>query len=142
MIDNEEVIQGRFYFGGFGNREVDNGLVRQFRKVFRFPGIPIYQMMTTKFIKLMFENAFPPLRVSGWALGNQIINHFDFSIYSQSLITESEFGNYWVDIGAQLDIKFKHWYNLETTFSAGVAKAWSEKITDWEWFLSIKLLKN
>jgi len=142
MIDNEEVIQGRFYFGGFGNRAVDNGLVRQFRKVFRFPGIPIYQMMTTKFLKLMFENAFPPLRVSGWALGNQIINHFDFSIYSQSLITESEFGDYWVDIGAQLDIKFKHWYNLETTFSAGVAKAWSEKMTDWEWFLSIKLLKN
>ncbi|MFC2094453.1 TolB family protein, partial [Bacteroidota bacterium] len=142
MLDNEEVIQGRFYFGGFGNRQVDNGEIRQFRKVFRYPGIPIYSLMTTKFFKLMFENAFPPIRVSGWALGNQYINHFDFSIYSQSLITESEFGNYWVDIGAQLDIKFKHWYNLETTFSAGAAKAWSEKMTDWEWFLSIKLLKN
>jgi len=90
----------------------------------------------------MFENAFPPLRVSNWALANQVINHFDFSIYSQSLITKSEFGNYWVNIGAQLDIKFLHWYNLETTFSAGIAQSWSEKMKDWEWFLSIKLLKN
>jgi hypothetical protein len=142
MIDNEKVIQGRFYFGGFGNRAVDNGLIKQFRKIFRFPGIPIYRMMTTKFVKLMFENAFPPVRVSGWALGNQFINHFDFSVYSQSLVTESEFGNYWINVGAQMDIKFKHWYNLESTFSAGIAKAWSEKMTDWEWFLSLKLLRN
>jgi hypothetical protein len=142
MFDNEQVIQGRFYFGGFGNREVDNDKARQFRKVFRYPGIPIYSMMTTKFIKLMIENAFPPLRISGGALGNQYINHFDFSIYSQSLISESDFGNYWINIGAQLDIKFKHWYNLESTFSAGIAKAWSEEITDWQWFLSLKLLKD
>lgn len=142
LIDNKNVIQGRFYFGGFGNRPVDNGLVRQFRKVFRFPGIPIYSMMTTKFIKLMFENAFPPLHVSGWAIGNQFINHFDFSVYSQSLIAKSELGNYWIDLGVQMDIKFKHWFNLESTFSAGIAKAWSENMTDWEWFLSLKLLRN
>ena len=142
VIDNPNIIQGRFYFGGFGNREIDNGKVRQFRKVFRFPGIPIYQLMTTKFIKLMLVNDLPPLRLRNWALGNQVVNHIDFAIYSQSLFTESEFGNYWIDIGAQLDVKFKHWYNLETTFSAGIAKAWSEKTTDWEWFLSLKLLKN
>jgi WD40-like Beta Propeller Repeat len=142
VIDNPNIIQGRFYFGGFGNREIDNGLVRQFRGVFRFPGISIYQLMTTKFIKLMLENDLPPLRLRDWALGNQIVNHVDFAIYSQSLVTESDFGNYWIDVGAQLDIQFKHWYNLETTFSAGIAKAWSEKTTDWEWFLSLKLLKN
>jgi len=142
VIDNPNIIQGRFYFGGFGNREIDNGKVRQFRKVFRFPGIPIYQLMTTKFIKLMLENDLPPLRLRNWTLGNQVVNHIDFAIYSQSLFTESEFGNYWINIGAQLDVKFKHWYNLETTFSAGIAKAWSEKTTDWEWFLSLKLLKN
>ncbi len=141
-IDNENLVQGLFYFGGFGNRAVDNGMVRQFRKVFRYPGIPIYNMMSTKFLKFMFENDFPPLRVSELAIGNQLINHFDFAVYSQGLITESELGNYWINIGAQLDIKFKHWYNLETTFSAGIAKAWSEKTTDWEWFLSLKLLKD
>jgi hypothetical protein len=142
VFDNPNLVQGRFYFGGFGNRGIDNGDVRQFRKVFRFPGLPIYQLMTKKFVKLLLENDLPPLRLRNWALGNQFVNHIDFAIYSQSLITENEFGKYWIDIGAQMDIRFKHWYNLETTFSAGIAKAWSEKTTDWEWFLSIKLLKN
>ena len=142
LLDNENVIQGRFYFGGFGNRTVDNGLIRQFRKVFRYPGIPIYSLMTSKFFKFMLENAFPPIRVSGWALGNQYINHFDFSIYSQTLLTESEMGNYWVDLGAQMDIKFKHWFNLESTLSVGIAKAWSDKMNDWKWLISLKLLKN
>ena len=142
LKDNEHAIQGRFFFGGFGNRPVDNGVIRQFRKVFRYPGLPIYSLMTTKFLKLMFENAFPPVRVSGWGLADQFINHFDFSLYSQSLITETELGNYWVNLGAQLDIKLKHWSNLESTLSAGIAKAWSEKTTDWQWFLSIKLLKD
>ena len=99
-------------------------------------------MMTTKFVKMMLENTFPPVRVSDWELFSQYINHLDFALYTQSMVTESVIGNYWINIGAQVDIKFKHWYNLETTFSAGVAKAWSEKITDWEWFLSLKLLKN
>ena len=91
----------------------------------------------------MMENAFPPIRTSGWLLLDQFVNHFDFSIYSQGLITQSDLGNYLVDIGAQLDVKFKHWYNLESTFSAGIAQAWSQSgLNDWEWFLSIKLLKD
>ncbi len=65
-------------------------------------------------------------------------------MYSQGLITESYLGNYLVDVGAQMDVRLKHWYNLESTFSAGIAKAWvlPNGMTDWEWFLSIKLLKD
>jgi len=89
------------------------------------------------------ENAFPPIRTSGWLLMDQFVNHFDFAIYSQGLVTQSDIGDYLVDIGAQMDVKFKHWYNLESTFSAGIAKAWSwSGFNDWEWFLSIKLLKD
>ena len=35
--DNEKLIQSRFYFGGFGNRRLENINVKQYRKVFRFP---------------------------------------------------------------------------------------------------------
>jgi hypothetical protein len=74
---------------------------------------------------------------------DQFVNHFDFTVYSQGLITQSDLGKYLIDLGAQMDIKFKHWYNLESTFSAGIAKAWSHSgYNDWEWFLSIKLLKD
>jgi WD40-like Beta Propeller Repeat len=141
---NENLVQSKFYFGGFGNRPVDNDEVKQFRRIFRFPGISIYSLDVEEFGKLMLENDFPPIRVSDWILFDQFVNHFDFSIYSQGLITESYLGNYLVDIGAQMDIKLKHWYNLESTFSAGIAKAWvlPNGMADWEWFLSIKLLKD
>ncbi len=143
LINNENLVQARFYLGGFGNRGIDNGQVRQFRKVFRYPGLPIYSLDTDRFLKLLIENDFPPVRFGNLAIGDQFINHIDFAIYSQALVTKnSVLGNYWVDLGAQLDIKLKHWYNLESTFSMGIAKAWSDKTTDWEWFLSLKLLKD
>jgi hypothetical protein len=141
--ENEELVQSLFYIGGFGNRGVDNDEIKQFRRIFRFSGIPIYSLITSKFGKMMLENDFPPIRTSGWLLLDQFVNHFDFAIYSQGLITQSDLGNYLIDVGAQMDIKFKHWYNLESTFSAGIAKAWSwSGYNDWEWFLSIKLLKD
>ena len=141
--ENENLVQSLFYIGGFGNRAVDNDEIKQFRKVFRFPGIPIYNLVTSKFGKILVENAFPPVRTSGWLLLEQFVNHFDFSIYSNGLVTQSDLGDYLADIGAQMDVKFKHWYNLESTFSAGIAKAWSwSGYNDWEWFLSIKLLKD
>lgn len=141
--ENKNLVQSLFYIGGFGNRAVDNDEIKQFRRIFRFPGIPIYSLVTNKFGKMMIENAFPPIRTSGWLFLEQFVNHFDFAIYSQGLITESNFGKYLVDIGAQMDIKFKHWYNLESTFSAGIAQVWSSSgYNDWEWFLSVKLLKD
>jgi len=142
LWNNDDLIQARFFFGGFGNRGIDNDEIKQFRKIFRYPGIPIYSLNTDKFIKVMFENDLPPLRLSNWSLFHHFVNHLDFAIYTQSLATSSDIGDYWIDVGAQLDIKLKHWYNLESTISAGISKAWSDKINDWEWFLSIKLLKD
>jgi hypothetical protein len=141
---NENLVQSKFYFGGFGNRPVDNDEIRQFRRVFRFPGISIYSLDVEEFGKLLIENDFPAIRISDWLLLDQFVNHIDFAAYSQGLITQSYLGNYLVDVGAQMDIKLKHWYNLESTFSAGIAKAWvlPNGMTDWEWFLSIKLLKD
>lgn len=143
LLDNEELVQARFYFGGFGNRAIDNDEIRQFRRVFRFPGLPIYKLDTDRFLKILIENDFPPVRIGSIAVGDQLLNHIDFSIFTQAMVTKSSYlGNYWVDLGAQVDIKLEHWYNLESTFSMGIAKAWSDKTNDWEWFLSLKLLKD
>jgi len=139
---NDRLRQSSFFFGGFGNREVENVDVKQYRKVFRFPGIPIYSLSTEKFAKLMIENNFPPLRFSNLSIRRHYLNHIDFSIYSQGMIVESEQGKYWGDVGGQINLIFKHWDNLETTFSAGIAKAWFKNGSEWEWFLSLKLLKN
>jgi hypothetical protein len=143
VLNNKNLVQANFYLGGFGNRGIDNDEIRQFRKVFRYPGLPIYSLDSDRFLKLLIENDFPPVRFGNLAIGDQFVNDIDFTIYSQGMVTKnSVLGNYWLDLGAQLDIKLKHWYNLESTFSMGIAKAWSDKTNDWEWFLSLKLLKD
>jgi hypothetical protein len=139
---NENLFQAQFFFGGFGNREVENVDVKQFRKVFRLPGIPIYSLYAERFAKVMVEDNLPPIRFSNASIGQHYLSHIDFSVYSQGLIVKSPLGTKWVDVGAQLNLIFKHWFNLESTLSAGIANAWFEGGNDWEWFISYKLLKN
>jgi hypothetical protein len=90
----------------------------------------------------MIENNLPPLRFGNAAIGNHFLNHIDFAVYSQVLYIKSPLDEKWIDVGAQLNLIFKHWFNLESTFSAGIANAWFEGGEDWEWFVSFKLLKN
>ncbi len=142
LNNNEKLFQGRFFFGGFGNRALENVDVKQYRKVFRFPGIPIYSLDSEKFVKVMVENNLPPLRFGNASIGQHFLNHIDFSIYSQVLYTKSSLGEKWIDAGAQLNLIFKHWFNLESTLSVGIANAWFESGEDWEWFVSFKLLRN
>ena len=132
---------GKFYFGGFGNRHLENINAKQFRNVFRFPGIPIYSLAAGQFGKIMIENNLPPLRLAWPLLGNHYISHIDASWYTQGLFTDSEQDKNWVDLGTQINIVIKHWYNLESTFSAGIAKAWSVSGSNWEWFVSYKVLR-
>jgi ribosomal protein L30E len=139
---NPELLQGYFYFGGFGNREVENEPVKQFEKVFRFPGVPIYSIATDKFLKLMIANNLPPIRIPNIELLSQSLKNINISIYSQGLLVNNEISNQWVNVGAQINIMFNHWANLESTFSAGIAKAWWKDGNNWDWFLSYKLLKD
>jgi len=47
-----------------------------------------------------------------------------------------------INFGAQINVMFEHWYNLESTISTGFAKAWWRSGNDTEWFISWKLLKD
>jgi hypothetical protein len=139
---NEQMFQARFFFGGFGNRALENVDVKQYRKVFRFPGIPVYSLDTEKFVKIMLEDNLPPLRFGNASIGDHYLSHIDFAVYSQALLTKSHLGKEWVDIGTQINFIFKHWFNLESTLSAGIANAWFDNGNSWEWFVSFKLLRN
>lgn len=139
---NDKILQAQFFFGGFGNRELENEPVRQYEKVFRFPGIPIYSIPTDNFIKVMFSNIFPPLRFVSPEIFGHYIKNINLSVFSQALITDLPETKKWVNIGGQLNIMFSHWYNLESTLSGGIAKAWWKGGNDWEWFISYKLLRD
>lgn len=133
---------GKFYFGGFGNRYLENKEVKQFRDPFRFPGIPIYSVAAEGFGKVMVEHNLPPLRFNDVRLGLHFLSHLDASWFVQGLLLKSNQENKWVNVGGQINFVFNHWYNLETTFSAGVAQAWSSQTSSREWFVSFKLLRN
>jgi hypothetical protein len=136
------VVQAKYYFGGFGNRQLEDTDVMQFRKVFRFPGVPIYDLSAEKFFKATLENELPPLRFSNAAIGQHYLSHISMSLYSQALILKSVQQQNWVDIGTQVNFVLRHWFNLESTVSTGIAKAWYNGGNSWEWFVSYKLLRN
>jgi hypothetical protein len=102
----------------------------------------MYDLACDRFLKIGFENLFPPLRFGNLELGNHYLHYLDFSVYSYSLFINAEKNSFWIDFGAQLNLVFRHWFNLESTFSAGIAKAFSENGNGWDWFVSLKLLKN
>lgn len=139
---NEEHFQSKFFFGGFGNRELENSGARQYRRSFMFPGLPIYDLSCDQFAKIALENVFPPVKMGNIGLENQLISYFDLSIFSQSLFSNSERSRFWVNLGAQINVVFNHWYNLESTLSFGAAKVCSNKENIFDWFVSLKLLKN
>ncbi len=138
---NDQLAIGKFYFGGFGNRQLENSNPKQFRNVFYFPGIPIYSLAAKQFAKILIENNLPPLRLAWPLLGFHYISYIDASWYSQGLMVDSQQEKYWLDLGGQINIVLKHWHNLESTFSAGIAKAWSANGSNWEWFVSYKILR-
>ena len=139
---NEKLPETMFYFGGFGNREIENEPVKQFEKMFRFPGIPIYSLISDKFFKVMIENSFPPIRIPNISVASIELKNINASIFSQLLISDSPDIDKILDAGAQINVMFEHWYNLESTVSAGIAKAWWSNGNDIEWFISWKLLKD
>lgn len=141
-IDNENLPETMFYFGGFGNREVESEPVKQFEKMFRFPGVPIYSIVSDKFFKIMIENSLPPIRIPNIAIASIELKNINISIFSQGLFSDSPQIDKIVDAGAQINVMFEHWSNLESTISAGIAKAWWKNGNDTEWFISFKILKD
>lgn len=138
----DEVAMGRFYLGGFGNQYLENKEVKQYREAFHFPGVPEYSLATERFAKLLVENNLPPLRFDAVRFGQHALSHVDASVFAQALFANAGSTNAWTSLGAQVSLVFKHWFNLESTLSAGVAQAWHENGVSQERFISFKLLKN
>ncbi len=138
----KRLAQGKFYFGGFGNRYLENEPVEQYRKVFRFPGVQIYDLVTDRFSKVSIENKLPPLRFGNAYLGHHCLTHIDATLFSQCLAIDRNWRGIWLDAGMQINLHLKHWFNLESTISFGFAKAWNRYQDSWEWFASFKPFRS
>lgn len=140
-FENENLYQARFFLGGFGNRIIEEKDYKQYRDVFRFPGVPIYSIDTDQFLRLTFENNLPPVWLGKPNIYNQYPVYIDMSVYTQSLFYNSSLSDFAINAGAQINFHLKNWYNLESTLSFGAANAWYNNSDKLEWFVSFKLLK-
>ncbi len=141
-LPNDNLFQAKFFFGGFGNRQLEHVSVKQYRNLFRFPGIPIYSIVADDFGTLLIENSFPPIHFNGLSQGSHYVDNINLSVFSKGLLINYKNNEKYINAGAQINFVFKHWFNLESTFSAGIANAWFKNDKSYEWFLSYKLLKN
>lgn len=139
---NEQLFQAKYFFGGFGNRELENLTVRQYRNLLRFPGFPIYGIFADNFGQVLLENTFPPVYIGDIAVMSHFLENINASVFSKGLIINLRSPARFISVGGQVNFVFKHWFNLESTFSTGVAKAWNKAGNSEEWFFSFKLLKN
>jgi len=74
----------------------------------------------------MLENSFPPIRIPNLSVGSIDLKNINLSVFSQGLYSDSPDIDKAINLGAQINILFEHWYNLESTVSAGIAKACGE----------------
>ncbi len=80
---NENLLQAYYFFGGFGNRTVENMPVKQYRNVFRFPGIPIYSLPTDRFVKFNVGRGSAPYPGKRLIFGRTLFEpHRYFCIYT------------------------------------------------------------
>jgi hypothetical protein len=144
LLENPKSLAiGKFYFGGFGNQILEDEPVKQYRDAFRFPGVPIYGLSSQRFAKIMIENNLPPLRFGGLNVGSHMLTHVDASLFGQGLLLSTKRDDKWLNLGGQINLRFKHWFNIETTFSVGAAKAWNwDGGSSDEQFVSLKLLRD
>jgi len=142
LVNRYDLAIGRFYFGGFGNRRLEHKPVKQYRELFRFSGIPIYSLSTERFAKVMIEHAFPPVRAGRPRIWKHFLSHAYASWFAQGLILDAKPANKWLSLGTQVNFVFNHWFNLESTLSFGLARAFSTQRKSNEWFLSFKLLRD
>ena len=47
----------------------------------------------------------------------------------------------WGNLGAQVNVAFRLWSNLDSTLSLGMARAWDGERSFDEWFVSVKVLR-
>jgi hypothetical protein len=132
-----------YYFGGFGNNDVDDGDVKRYRSYYSLPGFEIGEIAGREFGKVTAEFNLPPLRFREVGSPGFYLSHVRPAVFVSGLITDpgEEFERTTSTAGAQLDLAFTFMHRLPMTLSVGWARGFEDgdKHGD-EWMISLKIL--
>jgi hypothetical protein len=134
-----------FFFGGFGNNWVDHGPVNRYRQQPSFPGVEINEIGGRNFVKGGVEWTLPPLRFKKLGIANFYGTWARLAFFTQGVVTNpdnAEWRSEVVNVGTQLNMKLILFFSLESTLSAGYARAFEEGYDPRdELMVSLKILR-
>jgi hypothetical protein len=134
-----------FFFGAFGNNYVDHGRINRYRGTTSFPGLEIDEVGGRTFAKGGVEWTLPPLRFRKFGFTNFYATWLRLSLFGNGIVTNPDQAAWrqevW-DVGAQLNLKLILFFSLESTLSAGYARAFAEDLDPRdEVMVSLKILR-
>ena len=141
--DSRNATVADFYFGGFGNNYVDDGVVQRYREYYAFPGFGLQQISAPNFAREMVEWNLPPVVFESAGTPAFHANWLRPALFASAMVTN--LGNdtlrqNYESVGGQADLHFSvlHWY--EITLSAGYAVGFQgSRHEGSEWMLSLKI---
>ncbi|MBT8097991.1 MAG: hypothetical protein HKP32_08235 [Woeseia sp.] len=132
-----------YYFGGFGNNYVDDGVVKRFRQYSSLPGFEIDEIRASDWVKSVAEFNLPPWRFREVGTPGFFLSHIRPTLFYSALIADpgDTLERTVTALGAQLDLKFTIVHRLPMTLSVGYAAGFDEgRRRGDEWMLSLKIL--
>ncbi len=133
---------GRFFFGGFGNRILEELSMHRFRDVSSLPGLDYKRLISDRFVKLHLETTLPPLSVPlqfyKTRCRKSTVNLFTMALLSRY---QKSWKPYF-SCGIQCDILLRHFFTVDSSFSVGLARAWSGDEHFDQLMLSFKLFRQ
>jgi hypothetical protein len=141
--DSRNATVADFYFGGFGNNYVDDGVVQRYREYYAFPGFGLQQISAPNFAREMVEWNLPPVVFESAGTAAFHANWLRPAIFASAMVTNlgnNTLRQNYESVGGQADLHFSvlHWY--EVTLSAGYAVGFQDgRHEGSEWMLSLKI---
>jgi hypothetical protein len=134
-----------FFFGAFGNNYVDHGSINRYRGVVSFPGVEINDIGGRTFAKGGAEWTLPPLRFRKFGFTNFYATWLRLAFFGNGIVTNPDRAAWrrevW-DVGVQMNLKLVLFFSLESTLSAGYARAFEHAFDPRdEVMVSLKILR-
>jgi hypothetical protein len=133
-----------YYFGGFGNNIVDDGVVKRYREYRSMPGFEIDEIGGRTFVKQTIEWNLPPVVFESLGKPSLHLQSLRPALFAAALWTDpqdSALRKTYGSLGAQVDMRLSvlYWYDmiLSTGFAAGYK---GSRHSGNEWMISLKIL--
>jgi len=130
-----------FQINGFPNQTFDSRGPGQYRNAAVLPGLDSDgngALIAKRFARVQVDNNFPVVRLYK-ALGSQRADLLDLRMFGTALFSDARNTNRpeveldaLYSMGAQVDIRLKHFFNLNSTLSFGYAKVWDENLDSYD----------